>query len=303
MGGNLPTPAVCYNTRMNALLTKIDESPALSQLVPLVLTGVVLAVLLAILHAAVILFNLIPASEKILLEIRWFDIVIGGTIYLKTAIDFAIFMGRLMAANPGWRNRIAIEIGTAAGNALGTIVIIGVWVLFKHIELLLAVMVFIASLVLFELAHGSLEHFSNWQGQGGLKSIAFYGMHGLLDRVKKLIDPVLSRVMPDLGKAMEGKAALPWVSLIFFAATVPFILGLDDFAGYVPLFTVVNVYGFAIGVITAHTILNIALFLSPKRTITAVKNEFVSFLGAVAFVGLGIYGLVETYRIVLEAIG
>ena len=286
---------------MEALFEKIDRSPALSQFVPILLTGAVLSAFLALLHAAILTFNLFPSSEKIVLEIRWYDILVGGTIYLKTSIDFAIFIGRLMAANPGWRNRVAIEIGTAAGNALGTIAIIGLWVMLRHVDMLLALMVFVASLVLFELAHGSLEHFSNWQGQGGIKSLAFYGMHGLLDRVKKLIDPSLSRVMPDLGKAMQGKAAMPWKSLIVFSASVPFILGLDDFAGYVPLFSVVNVYGFAIGVIGAHTILNIALFLSPKRTITAVKNELVSFIGALAFVGLGIYGLFETVRIILHA--
>ena len=78
---------------------------------------------------------------------------------------------------------------------------------------------------------------------------------------------------------------------------MPFVLGLDDFAGYVPLFNVINVYGFAIGVLSAHTILNIALFLSPTRTISAVKNEFVAFAGAMAFIGLAIYGLWETVHL------
>jgi len=286
---------------MESISEKIDCSPVLSQVVPIALTGVVMAGFLALLHAAIILFNLIPASEKIHLEIRWVDVLVGATIYLKTSIDFAIFIGRMMAANPGWRNRVAIEIGTAAGNALGTIAIIGLWVTLKHVDLLLALMVFIASLVLFELAHSSLEHFANWQGQGGIRKMLFFLMHGLLDRVKKIIDPVLSRVMPDLGSAMKGKSSLSWQPLLMFSATVPFILGLDDFAGYVPLFSVVNVYGFAIGVIASHTLLNIALFLSPKKTIIVVKNEVVSFFGALAFIGLGVYGLVETVRIVTEA--
>lgn len=286
---------------MESFLAKIDRSRALSQFVPIALTGVVLAGFLALLHASIVLFNLIPSSEKIFLEIRWVDVLVGGTIYLKTSIDFAIFIGRMMAANPGWRNRVAIEIGTAAGNAIGTIAIIGLWVTLKEVDLLLALMVFIASLVLFELAHGSMEHFTSWGGQRGAKRLAFDGMHAILDRVKKLIDPVLSRVMPDLGKAMKGKASLPWRGLLVFSASVPFILGLDDFAGYVPLFSIVNVYGFAIGVMVSHTILNIALFLSPKKTIAAVKNEIVSFLGALAFIGLGVYGLVETYRIILDA--
>ena len=273
----------------------------LSQLVPILLTGVVMAGFLILLHAAILIFNLIPSSEKIFLEIRWTDVIVGATIYLKTSIDFAIFIGRMMSANPGWKNRVAIEIGTAAGNAIGTIAIIGLWVTLKNVDLLLALMVFIASLVLFELAHSSLEHFANWQGQGGAKRAAFYVLHGLLDTIKKIIDPVLSRVMPDLGSAMKGQSSLPWPQLLMFSASVPFILGLDDFAGYVPLFSVVNVYGFAIGVIGAHTLLNIALFISPKKTITVVKNEIVSFFGALAFIGLAVYGLVETVKIVLHA--
>ncbi len=286
---------------MESITEKIDRSPSLSQFIPIALTGVVMTGFLILLHGAIVIFNLLPASEKIHLEIRWVDVIVGATIYLKTSIDFAIFIGRMMAANPGWRNRVAIEIGSAAGNTIGTISIIGLWVTLKNVDLLLALMVFIASLVLFELAHGSMEHFANWQGQGGIKRILFYVMHGLLDRVKKIIDPVLRRVMPDLGQAMKGKASLPWPQLLLFSASVPFILGLDDFAGYVPLFSVVNVYGFAIGVIASHTLLNVALFLSPKKTIIVVKNEIVSFLGALAFIGLGIYGIIETYRIIMHA--
>lgn len=154
---------------MESLYSAIDRSKTLSQLIPLILTGIVMAMLLTLLHGALLVFNALPFSEPILLDIRWVDILIGGTIYLKTSIDFAIFTGRLMAANPGWRNRVAIEIGTAAGNALGTILVIGMWVLLKHVDILLALMVFIASLVLFELAHGSLEHFVSWQGAGGIK--------------------------------------------------------------------------------------------------------------------------------------
>lgn len=287
---------------MESLLTRIDRSPTLAQLIPLAFTLVVLALLVATLHGSLVLFNLLPVAHPILLELRWYDIVIGATIYLKTSIDFAIFMGRMMAVNPGWRNRIAIEIGTAAGNAIGTIAIIGLWVLLKDISILLALMVFIASLVLFELAHSSLEHFGAWEAAGGFKKVLFLSLHGVLDIIKKIIDPILLRVMPDLSAKMQGKSGFTWVGLLGFAVTVPFILGLDDFAGYVPLFSVINVYGFAVGVIGAHTLLNIALFLSPNKTIQAVKNETVSFLGAIAFIGLGIYGLVETGRIILTAI-
>ena len=286
---------------MKGLLDRIDRSKTLGQFIPLILTGVVCMTFIAILYLSVSLFNLVPFATPIVIQIRWWDVVVGATIYLKTAIDFAIFMGRLMAANPGWRARVAIEIGSSAGNALGTIAIIGLWVVLKDVHLLLAGMVLIASLVLFELAHGSLEHFANWEGEGGVKRTLYLSLHTFLDAVNRLTSPLLSRIMPDLGEKLKGSSGLGWSQLLIFSTTVPFILGLDDFAGYVPLFTVVNVYGFAIGVIAAHTILNIFLFLSPNKTIAAVKNPYISFAGTIAFIGLAIYGLVETARIVTEA--
>jgi len=278
-------------------MKSIDQSKALQQIVPLVLTVVILAVLTVILYAFIFLIDLFHFGENIVLIARPVDIMVGLTIYLKTSIDFAIFMGRLMSANPGWKNRIALEIGTALGNALGTLVVIAIWIIFKEVELLLALMVFLAALVLFELAHGGLEHFGSWESSNLLKRHTYLFLHHFLDAVLKIIDPVLKRIMPDLSAKMQGKASLNWKQLFIFSMSIPFILGLDDFAGYVPLFSVINVYGFAIGVFLGHTILNIALFISPSRTIVAVRNEYVSFLGTLAFIALGFYGLFEVTRI------
>lgn len=282
---------------MQSILENIERSKYLQQVIPLGLTLVVFIALTVLLHWTIVLLNQLPVREVVILEIRWLDVLVGATIYLKTAIDFAIFMGRLMAANPGWRNRIAIEIGTAAGNAIGTLIVIGLWVIFKDIHALLAIMVFLASLVLFELAHGSLPHFANWEQTTDVRHWIYHTLHRFLEAVTRLTDPILSRIMPDIGAAMLGGKNLPWKQLLVFSTSVPFILGLDDFAGYVPLFSVINVYGFAIGVFAAHTVLNICLFLSPTRTIKAVKNEWISFFGTLAFIGLAIYGLIETYKI------
>ncbi len=256
------------------------------QLVPLALTLVVLAGLIAVLRALLTLLNALPVSQPIVMQIRWLDVLVGMTIYLKTSIDFAILMGRLMAAYPGWRGRIAIEIGTAVGNAAGTIAIITLWVLLKRIDILLALMILTASLVLLELAHASTEQFAHWKAATIIHAV---------------LDPIV-RWLPDVGTNLNGKTGLTWTGLLTFSMSVPFILGLDDFAGYVPLFSVVNVYGFAAGVFAAHTILNIALFLSPSRTIAAVKNEYVSLAGALAFVGLAVYGLFEAGKIFLSVL-
>jgi len=271
-----------------------------NQVLPLSLTIVVLAVLSCILYVVITLLNALPVSEKILTQIHLTDVLVGATIYLKTAVDFAIFMGRVMNSNPGWKNRIAIEIGTGLGNALGTIAILVIWTFFKEIQILLALMVFIASLVLFELAHGGLEHFATWKQEKGIKSTLYLGMEGFLEPVLRLISPILSKVMPDLGAKLRGTKTLTWGSLFVFSFSVPFILGLDDFAGYVPLFNVVNVFGFSLGVFGAHALLNIALFISPGRTVAWVKNEWVSFFGSLAFILLAFWGLYEVAKILLN---
>ncbi len=270
------------------------------QLIPLALTMVVFFVLGVIVYYIIRLLNLLPNMEQISMRLRWVDIIIGLTIYLKTSVDFAIFMGRLMSGNPGWKNRIAIEVGTAVGNGLGTMAILVLWSFFKELDILLGLMILIASLVLFELAFSGLEHFENWEGEKSAKKYFYLGLDKFLSATLKFIRPILSKILPDLGSKMRGRDSLPWKSLLFFSLTVPFILGLDDFAGYVPLFSIVNVFGFSLGVLGGHMILNIALFLNPNKTVEWVRNQWVSFFGTLAFIGLGIWGLVEVVKIFLH---
>ncbi len=236
-------------------------------------------------------------STDILLQIRWVDVLIGLTIYLKTSIDFAIYMGHLMSRNPGWKSRVAIEIGTAVGNAGGTFLVLAIWAFFKEVRWLLALMIFLASLVLFKLAEESLEHA---QDKDSYYPSWFQKMVNILERglqaVNTMVLPILKYVIPDLRLSSESQGLRFW-PLFVLAFTVPFILGLDDFAGYVPLFHVVNVFGFAIGVFGGHMILNILLYLSPQRTIQIVKNPVISFFGSIVFIGLGIWGLFEVIRL------
>ena len=88
--------------------------------------------------------------------------------------------------------------------------------------------------------------------------------------------------------------------LLLFSVTVPFVLGLDDFAGYVPLFNIVNVFGFSVGVFVGHMILNVFLSASPERTIRAVKNPVISLVGSIVFVLLAIWGLSEVAHLLLR---
>lgn len=242
------------------------------------------------------LLNLVIA-EPIHIHLRWYDILIGLTIYLKTSIDFAIYIGRLMSHNRGYKSRIAIELGTAIGNAAGTFAILAVWAFFKEVKWLLALMIFLAALVLFRLAQDSLEHAKSAEAQQqGFFARLVRFTEVILEKVNRVIAPVLKFIVPNLSTGQ--KAGLKFPQLFWVAFTVPFILGLDDFAGYVPLFSIVNVLGFAIGVFAGHMILNMLLYISPAKTIKIVKNPLISFLGALAFIGLGIWGLLEVIKII-----
>lgn len=266
------------------------------QSIALTLTVITCLFMVLLLTGEIHLLNKVT-SDDIVLHIRLSDIVVGMTIYLKTAIDFAIFIGRLMSHNKGLKGRIGIEIGTALGNAVGTFAILAIWTFFKEVNWLLAIMVFIAALVLFRLAQDGLEHvdhedtkYPKWF-RASVKQF-----ERIVTRLNQITNPVLSRIVPS--HSLKAKTSKTLVGLLVMSFTVPFLLGLDDFAGYVPLFNIVNVYGFAIGVFVGHMILNIFLYLSPKRTIAAVKNPIISLLGSIAFVILAVWGIIEALKLV-----
>lgn len=274
---------------------------ALNQVLPIVLTFVVCAVLIGLIYLEILLLNkFTPACIKgiscILPSIHMQDVLIGMTIYLKTSVDFAIFIGNLMHSYPTWKARIAIEIGTATGNALGTIVILAIWNYFRDIRFLLAAMILLAALVLFELAEEGLEHTHT---AGYNLPEWFYSLadkfQTVLNRINSFTAPLLRRIIPNL--SMKPKAGLTFMGLFAMSFTIPFILGLDDFAGYVPVFNIVNVFGFSCGVLLGHMLLNIFLFISPNATIKLVKNPVISFIGSVAFVMLAVWGLYEVVKL------
>jgi hypothetical protein len=283
-----------------------DKFSFKTNILPLIFAFVVFVVLSGLYYLEILGLNALPfTKEKILTNINITDVVVGLLIYLKTSIDFAIFIGILMKKYPTLKNRYAIEIGTAVGNALGTALVLALWVLFKEINILLGIMVLLASLVLFEMASSSLEHLyevdedhtdevevTKWQ-----LSIASF-IRLILSPLLFFISPVLSKIMPSMSHSLDEKdSKKTFFGLFLMSMTVPFILGLDDFAGYVPFFKVVNVFGFGIGVFLGHCILNVLLFVNPKLTIKAIKNPVVAILGAIAFLLLGAYGVYEAVKI------
>lgn len=272
----------------------------IEQLIPLTLTVATFIGLSIVLYFFIVVLNAFPTKEKILIHLRLTDVIVGMTVYLKTAIDFAIFIGNLMKSNPGWKKRIAIELGTALGNALGTISILLVWNFFREVPLLMVVMIIIASLVLLRMAEESIEEFLvQIEVKTRLhKPLTF--LQGQLRFLNKTTHPILRFIIPQV--SITKIKVLSFLSLGIFSFTIPFILGLDDFAGYIPLFSVVNVFGFSIGVFLGHMILNVGLFISPQKTVNLVKTKVVLLIGGIAFVGIALWGFFEAIKIALHAL-
>ena len=259
------------------------------QVIPLALTVVVCCFGVFVLWVEINILNkFLITREAITTEVRWTDVLVGLTIYLKTSIDFAIFIGRLMSEYPGWKNRINIEIGTALGNIVGTLGILLLWDLFREIKILMAIMIFIAGLVLLRMAEDGLNHAKDFLFSQKLQRI--------LLKINGIFDPLLDKIIPH--SQMNKRARNGFWGLFLLSFSVPFILGLDDFAGYVPLFNVVNIFGFATGVFLGHMLLNIALFISPKTTTRLVKNYLISFVGSLVFIALAIWGFIEAGKLI-----
>lgn len=271
-------------------LQTVPMNTYVKQIIPIALTVITFLILVSALFVFIHFLNLFPMQDKIIPQLHIADILVGLTIYLKTSVDFAMFIGNLMSKNSGMKSRIAIEIGTAVGNATGTFFILFVWTFFKEVPLLMVAMIFLASLVLLQMAEDGLAELRESHDHNVLALLQQF-----LHFVNKPFTPLLRILLPHA--SAETKKQTTFVSLLVFAFTIPLILGLDDFAGYIPLFNIINVFGFAFGVFLGHMLLNIALFASPNTTITLVKKPLIAFLGALAFIGIASWGFVEIFSL------
>jgi hypothetical protein len=269
-----------------------------NQLLPIILTIITFFILSFLLFLFLSFLNLFPLQSSISLILRPGDIFVGLTIYIKTAIDFALFIGTLMHKNPGVKNRIAVELGTSLGNGIGTLVILTIWIFFKEIPVLLILMIFVAALVLLRMAEDGLKDYFETPTLSSSLNKRLHKLLLLLAKINNVFDPILGKLLPK--HENQGSSYKTFWPLFFFALTIPFLLGLDDFAGYIPLFSIVNVFGFAIGVFLGHMLLTAALFASPQKTTKFVRMPIILVLGSFVFLGLSLWGFVEVGKGILQ---
>lgn len=272
----------------------------IEKIIPGILALLTFLILSTLLYWALLFLDSLHLNYPVILDFRKREVIFGILIYLKTAIDFAIFMGNLMHTNPGWRKRIAIAFGTSIGNAFGTFLILIVWTLFKEIPALMTAGVFISSVILLKLAEENFEIFLKQKKSFIKIRMPVNLLQNQLDFVNNQFRPVLKFLVPDLN--LTGTKKLSFINLIVFSFTIPFILGINDFAGYIPLFEYVNVFGFTLGVMLGHMLLTIGLFLLPKKTVGIVKHPVVLIGGGLAFLAIGIFGFFEAFKILASII-
>lgn len=266
-----------------------------NQSVPLLLTFLTFLVLCGLLFCTLLALNKIPGTTPVLLHLRFADILIGLTIYVKTSVDFALFIGNLMHHNPGVKNRIAIEIGTSLGNALGTIAVLLIWSFFRNVPTLLIGMILLASLILLQMAEEGIAELIESTSLNQMFTSSINALLRMLQTVNRYPKLLTARLLP--GTRMTAKSFPAFRLLLLFSFTIPFLLGLDDFAGYIPLFSVVNVFGFSIGVFFGHMLLTSMLFLSPAKTTRIVRHPLILLLGSMFLIGIAGIGILDVIHI------
>ncbi len=105
--------------------------------------------------------------------------------------------------------------------------------------------------------------------------------------------------IPELGspkvKKMNLKTLTTWSFLL------PFIIGLDDFVGYMGAMTIYNVFSLLVGIYFADILIDILIFVSPTFTKKMVESSILSILAAFAFIYLAYKSYSESFILLHES--
>ncbi len=260
------------------------------QIVPITLSLSLFVVFSVITYGLIHLLNLSPlVTEKLTLNFIWGQFFLGIFIYLKTSIDYALFVGSLMEKNEGIKKRIAMNVGTQLGCFVGVTAILVLWVFFKEIRWLMCILLLVAGNVLIGLGDGSQEHFESLDPR----------LKRPLEIFFKLTRPVVKFFTFFMPHGEMKATTMSVKKLFFISGIIPFVLGADDLAGYMVLLAPINVFSLLVGIYFGDAIIDMALFYDPRLTIKIVKNKWVSFLGALFFIGLGLLSIYHAIHLYL----
>ena len=219
-------------------------------------------------------------SEKIIIHFLPVDIAIGFFLYFVTAIDYALIVGRMQVVNNGLKARFTMNVFTCLGCFVGVSFVLFLWGLAKEIDWLIIILLIFAGSVMVKLAYESLGYFRDAKSIPStirtlsVKLIGF--LHSLTQPLTFWIPELAS---PKIAK-MSTKKLASWAFLL------PFIIGLDDFVGYMGAMTIYNVFSLLLGIYLADIVIDVLIFTSPKLTKKVVEGAILSLLASWAFLYL-----------------
>lgn len=228
------------------------------------LTFYVFFILAILLFLVIYLINLINPKNTIVIKIIPIDILFGLFIYLKTSVDFVVFATNFIKKHRGEKAMELFSLGTSLGNGVGIFLVIFIWSLIKNIKPLLIFSVIVAS-----------------------SFLIYIGNKNLFDFFKR---------RANLKTNFTNNQINTHLNTFLFSLKLPFILGIDDFAGYIPLFNILNITSFSIGVLLGHCILVSLILANEKLLRKIVQLRFFDLIGAILFLSIGIFGIIHIFN-------
>ena len=222
-----------------------------------------------------------PAStEKIIIHLLPVDVAVGFFLYFVTAIDYALVVGRMQSINNGLKARFTMNVFTCLGCFVGVTFVLFLWGLAKEIDWLIVALLFFAGSVMVKLAFESLEYFQEAKNIPPLfRTLSIKIITFLHDLTKPLTFWIPELASPKIAK-------MPIKKLASWAFLLPFIIGLDDFIGYMGAMTIYNVFSLLLGIYVADIVIDVLIFTSPKLTKKVVEGAILSLLASWAFLYL-----------------
>jgi hypothetical protein len=233
-------------------------------------------------------------AEKVLLQFRWKDVLVGFFLYFVTAIDYALVVGRMQVSNPGSKARVIMNIFTVLGCYVGVSLVLFLWGFAKEVFWLIIPILIFAGSVMIKLAHEGLEYFENSRQIPSLLS----KITAMIVDLFHYISRVFTFWIPEIAKPSTN--AMSMSSLAKWSFVLPFIIGLDDLIGYMGAMTIYNVFGLLVGIYFADILIDILVFVSPTLTKKVVESAVLSFIATYAFLYLAYKSYSESMMMLHE---